>query len=142
MQLSTLQIWLLGCEPRSRWWFLFNVLTLYRIVAISCLHDKSKWEILRPCVNMTLIMIFLTPYTMVVSEPQNDGYYWDFKPWILVIWALSWLESIVPNIHVRPIYWTYANICKRTRMIRDIRLAFLLLFFLAKSISPLLLDFS
>ena len=30
--------------------------------------------------------------------------------------------TIVPNIRVRPIYWTYVNVCKRTRMIRDIRL--------------------
>ena len=34
-----------------------------------------------------------------------------------------YVYTIVPNIRVRPIYWTYANVCKRTRMIRDIRLA-------------------
>ena len=39
------------------------------------------------------------------------------------------VRCIVPNIRVRPIYWTYANVCKRTRMIRDIRLPFFFKFF-------------
>ena len=29
---------------------------------------------------------------------------------------------IVPNIHIHPIWWTYANVCIHSRMIRDIHL--------------------
>ena len=32
----------------------------------------------------------------------------------------TWI--IVPSIHIRPIWWTYANVCIHSRMIRDIRL--------------------
>ena len=55
---------------------------------------------------------------------------------ILCLWRvkkeinLALSTTIVPNIRVHPIYWTYANVCKRTRMICDIRLlSFFLGFF-------------
>ena len=32
------------------------------------------------------------------------------------------MPVIVPNIRVRPIWWTYVNVCIRSRMIRNIRL--------------------
>ena len=36
---------------------------------------------------------------------------------------------IAPNIRVCPVWWTYANVCIRSRMIRNIRFNFFFLFF-------------
>ena len=35
-----------------------------------------------------------------------------------------WVAKIVPNIRIRPIWWTYANVCIRSRMIHNIRFNF------------------
>ena len=62
---------------------------------------KYKWHI-----NVYFLIVSPMLRYRSDSHPQECN---DQGTWI-----------IVPSIHIRPIWWTYANICIRSRMIRDI----------------------